>query len=518
MSSGSVRRVLVVGLDMGDGPLIRRWSREGRLPHLAALASSGAWFDLESTAEVLHTSTWPTFATGTLPGRHGVYYPYQPTPGRQLARHIGPDQYGAPTFWGLADVEARRCLVYDIPETFPEPAFRGRAIFDWGTWAWYGEPSAQPLPLKEELRSRFGPYPLGFEAKKLGLRHPDHIEQRLLRSVDYKCTTARWLLDADEWDLAVVGFCETHPAGHYLWPAGVSAVDGADDGLFRPLLNIYAAVDRSLGVLRESLPSDAALLVVSGDGVRPNHTGWHLVPIVLERLGYSSSTRAAVAPDPRPPSFLQRAKRRAAAAARRRIASSLPWRVRDRLGVWVQTRAIDWTRTRAFTLPTDLEGCIRINVKGREPHGIVEPGVEYTDLCDEIRGRLEELVNPATGAPAVRRVWTRNRIFSGPRQEELPDLIVTWNDEAPLVAVRSPRVGLVEAVNPDSRPGTHSTSGFLVAEGPGIAQGCQGHGHLSDVAPTVMDLLALTRPRHMDGKPLEFFARTSDRAAREADS
>jgi predicted AlkP superfamily phosphohydrolase/phosphomutase len=192
--------------------------------------------------------------------------------------------------------------------------------------------------------------------------------------------------------------------------------------------------------------------------------------------------------------------------------------VRDRLGVWVQTRSIDWSRTRAFTLPTDLEGCIRINVKGREPHGIVEPGVEYTDLCDEIRGRLEELVNPATRAPAVRRVWIRNRIFSGPRQEELPDLIVTWNDEAPVVAVRSPRVGLVEAVNPDGRPGTHSTSGFLVAAGPGIPQGCRGHGHLTDVAPTVMDLLALTRPRHLDGKPLESLARTPDRPAHEAGS
>ena len=87
-------RVLAIALDMGDGPLIQHWSRRGRLPHLAALAASGGWLDLESTAAALHTSVWPTFATGTLPGRHGVYYPYQPTPGQQLARHIGPDQYG----------------------------------------------------------------------------------------------------------------------------------------------------------------------------------------------------------------------------------------------------------------------------------------------------------------------------------------------------------------------------------------------------------------------------------------
>ena len=495
-------RVLVVGLDMGDGALIRHWSGQGRLPHLAALASSGAWIDLDSTADVLHTSTWPTLATGMLPGRHGVYYPYQPTPGRQLARHIESDQYGAPTFWKLADEAGRRSVVYDVPETFPEAGFGGRAIFDWGTWAWYGEPSAQPQALKTHLLSRFGAYPLGFEAKRLGLSHPDNIKARLLRSVAYKQATFQWLLDDDAWDLAVVGFCETHPAGHYLWPAGVDGIDAADAARFDPLLEVYGAVDTAIGALRARLPRDTALMVVSGDGVRPNRCAWHLLPLVMERLGYTSSTRGTPPPDTRPPSFLQAVQRRAITSAKRRIAASLPWAVRDRLGVWLQTRAIDWSRTRAFTLPTDLEGCIRINLKGREPRGIVEPGAEYEDLCHDIRARLEELVNPVTDRPAVRRVWIRNEVFPGPRQEELPDVMVTWNAEVPLVSLRSARVPLIEGVNPDTRTGTHSPFGFLVAAGPGIPPGGQGRGHLTDVAPTVLEWLGLPRTSALDGKPL----------------
>ena len=169
----SPSRILVVGLDMGDGGLIRHWSRQGRLPRFADLISSGTWLELESTAQVLHTSTWPTFATGALPGRHGVYYPYQPQPGHQLAQHVEPNAYGRQPFWSLADAHGRRCLVYDIPETFPDPAFRGRAIFEWGTWAWYGKPSTQPTGLMKELKRRFGAYPLGLEAKQLGARLPD---------------------------------------------------------------------------------------------------------------------------------------------------------------------------------------------------------------------------------------------------------------------------------------------------------------------------------------------------------
>ncbi|MGH7931126.1 MAG: alkaline phosphatase family protein, partial [Candidatus Binatia bacterium] len=205
-----VNRVLVLSLDMADGDLIRHWSEQGRLPHFASLISSGTWIDLESTAEVLHTSTWPTFATGTLPGKHGVYFPYQPKPGYQLAQHVQADQYGAPTFWHLSDQLGCKCIVYDVPETFPEAGFQGTAMFDWGTWAWYGTPCAQPASLLKEVKSRFGRYPLGFEAKRLGARMPDVavLEKGLLRSLEYKRATAQWLLQRESWNLAVVGFCE----------------------------------------------------------------------------------------------------------------------------------------------------------------------------------------------------------------------------------------------------------------------------------------------------------------------
>ncbi len=115
---------------------------------------------------MLHTSTWPSFATGTLPGRHGVYYPFQPKPGHQQAQHVAAEQYGAPSFWSLADRLGKRCLVYDVPETFPEAGFKGRAIFEWGTWAWYGTRAAQPQQMLADIKERFGDYPLGMEAMR----------------------------------------------------------------------------------------------------------------------------------------------------------------------------------------------------------------------------------------------------------------------------------------------------------------------------------------------------------------
>jgi predicted AlkP superfamily phosphohydrolase/phosphomutase len=499
-----MNRVLVLALDMGDGELIRRWSGQGHLPHFRSLISSGTWVDLESTARVLHTSTWPTFATGVQPGKHGVYFPYQPKPGCQLAQHVQADQYGAHTFWHLSEQQGGRCVVYDVPETFPEADFRGKAIFDWGTWAWYGTPCAQPAALLKELKSRFGRYPLGFEAKRLGARIPDAkvMAAGLLRSVEYKRSTAHWLLQREPWNLAVVGFCESHPAGHYLWPADVDDINSAVDEEMAPLLRFYVALDRALGALADPFMSDTALLVVSGDGVCANRCAWYLLPAVLERLGYTCPIVVEGNGRGAPRSLVGRAKGLLSPHARRRIANFLPWWLRDRLGAHEQAANIDWSKTRAFTLPTDLEGCIRINLRGREPYGIVEPGRQYEELCEEIRARLLELTNPNDGMPAVRHVWIRNEVFPGDRQEQLPDLIVTWNNKMSFKSIASPRFGSVEGENADLRPGTHSPYGFLLAAGAGVPSRLRGSGSLVDVAPTVMKVLGLTPPDSFDGVPL----------------
>lgn len=499
----TLNRLLVLPLDMADGDLIRYWSGQGLLPHFASVISSGTWVDLESTSQVLHTSTWPTFATGVHPGKHGIYFPYQAKPGCQLAQHVKADQYGAQTFWHLADQQGCRCVIYDVPETFPESGFRGKAVFDWGTWAWYGTPCAQPAVLLKNLKSRFGRYPLGFEAKRLGARMPQLtvMEQGLLRSVEYKRSTTQWLLKQQPWDLAVAGFCEPHPAGHYLWPADVDSVHGANEDQMAALLRFYVALDRALGALVDDLPGDTALFFVSGDGVCPNRCAWYLLPAVLERLEYTCAFMSDHGTGA-PRSLVGRAKGLMSAQVRRRIANLLPWWVRDKLGARTQAANIDWSKTRAFTLPTDLEGCIRINLKGREPQGIVEPGREYSDLCEEIRARLMELTNPVMGTRAVRKVWIRNEVFPGERQEQLPDLIVTWNNEAPFKSLASPRFASIEGDNADPRPGTHSSVGFLLAVGAGVPSGFQSSGRLVDVAPTVMKLLGLTAPANMDGVPL----------------
>lgn len=87
----------------------------------------------------------------------------------------------------------------------------------------------------------------------------------------------------------------------------------------------------------------------------------------------------------------------------------------------------DWTRTRAFSLPSDQHGWIRINLQGRERAGIVSPE-QYGDTCRQ----LEELMRCLSGEDG--RLLVREVIRTANSEEarfsKLPDLVVHWADSA----------------------------------------------------------------------------------------
>src|SRR5687768_13797415 len=90
-------RVLMIGVDAGDVDFIEAAGEA--LPNLRRVLATGRRFDLESTADVLTGSVWPTFYTGTLPGEHGVYHPIQWDPRAMRARRVSEDWLYCEPFW-----------------------------------------------------------------------------------------------------------------------------------------------------------------------------------------------------------------------------------------------------------------------------------------------------------------------------------------------------------------------------------------------------------------------------------
>ncbi len=496
-------KVIIVGLELGDGQLIHDWAAAGKLPGLERLRQEGLWGWLDTSAEQLHISAWPSIYTGTKPGEHGVYFTFQPTPGRQGYQRFHEGIYGQPSFWQLLDRAGRRCSVIDPPYAHPEAGFGGSFVYDWGTWAHYLKTGSVPAALLKKMENAVGEYPLGLEANDLGMEALDSadIAQRLVESIESKANANSWLLQTTSPDLLFTVFGESHVAGHYCWTPQLQSE--SQRNLDSPMLKVYQALDRAIDRLRREAGDDALFLVVSGDRVGPNNAGCHLLPEVLVRLGYFGAG-GVESSEPAPPAAFDPVKAlrdMLPKGFRKSLARMLPTGMRDKLAQRVDTADINWATTRAFCLPTDLEGCIRVNLKGREPQGIVEPGAEYEALLSDLSAQIMDLSDPATGRPIVKQVLRIDQLFPGPRRDYLPDLVVNWDMSQRITGAASPQVGTVNVPSPDPRPGTHTGPGFVLAAGPGVrpGQALQG-GNILDLAPTVMQYFGVTAPAHMRGR------------------
>ena len=84
---------------------------------------------------------------------------------------------------------------------------------------------------------------------------------------------------------------------------------------------------------------------------------------------------------------------------------------------------VDWSKTRAYAI--GLNG-LYINLKGREKSGTVE-AANRTGLMDEISAKLLQVIDPQTGAPAITKVFSRDKAYSSAGHDSIaPDLIVGY--------------------------------------------------------------------------------------------
>jgi predicted AlkP superfamily phosphohydrolase/phosphomutase len=152
----------------------------------------------------------------------------------------------------------------------------------------------------------------------------------------------------------------------------------------------------------------------------------------------------------------------------------------------------------AFALPSFLDGRIRINLRGRERDGIVEPS-QYEETCRTLETMLAECRDPRTGEPAaatIERASTANPMSLGSSES---DLLVVWRDVS--AALEHPRLGLIGPV-PLRRTGGHTRHGIAYLAAPDLEPGERGVRSSSDVAPTIADLLGAEPATRLTGKSL----------------
>jgi predicted AlkP superfamily phosphohydrolase/phosphomutase len=412
-------------------------------------------------------------------------------------RQFLPEHLSVDSIWNAIAQQGHRVALIDVPKALLARTSRTLQVAFWGEHEVRHPLTCWPPSLEQEVQQIAGKDPVG--VCDLTRQRPSELRRLkdgLIERATRRADLALAVLARGPWDLFVLNFTESHCAGHHLWAAhdpthpqyraAFRAVLGED-----PLLDVYRAIDRALGRIVEALGRDAFLLVLATHGMGPRYDASAALDSVLRRL-----------------EGIDIPKTSGRIETVRKMWLQLPGIVRRPFRRLVDSlydapRQRERATRKFFAIPTtDNCGGIRLNLRGREPKGLVEPGPPAHELCDWLERELLSLVNIATGAPVVTRILRGDLLFAGPFRDQFPDLVIEWNHDAPIPAVRSPRVGEFRVESPNPRTGDHRPKGLVLARSMDLApQALEGEMALVDLAPTLAARLGVTLSG-IEGKPI----------------
>ena len=162
---------------------------------------------------------------------------------------------------------------------------------------------------------------------------------------------------------------------------------------------------------------------------------------------------------------------------------------------------IDWSKTKAWG-DGGYYSRIFLNVRGREPQGIVDPA-DYENLRSELAAKIEAIPGP-DGNPIGTRILRPEDLYKF-RHGVAPDLMVYFGNLAWRSAGTVGRTSIYTFEN-DTGPddANHGQYGIFIARPPSGNPGQKlSNLEIQDVAPTVLRILDVPIPTDMEGKVIQ---------------
>ncbi|MDA8219264.1 MAG: alkaline phosphatase family protein [Dehalococcoidales bacterium] len=239
-------------------------------------------------------------------------------------------------------------------------------------------------------------------------------------------------------------------------------------------LRLYQDVDATIGKMLEAADEDTVVVVISDHGAK-TQTRHFDANDVLEQAGLLHYLPADQVPEQ--------------VEASKGLTGGMAKALKAYLGL----RRVDWGKTKAVA---QRSVHVYVNLKGRDPDGIVEPGEEYQQICRQVVEALYGYVDPESGRRPI-------ALALGPEDRRL-------------LGHYSNRSGdVIYAVQPDfgrehgqqlttASYGIGDLHGLFIMAGPGVKKGeiLERSVWLTDIVPTVCHLAKLPIPKQCEGAVL----------------
>jgi predicted AlkP superfamily phosphohydrolase/phosphomutase len=457
-------RVAVIGLDCATPQLLFRDFAD-ETPNIHALMERGMWGDLESITPPITVPAWACAMTGTTPGQLGIYgfrnrkdTTYE---GMSIAT---ANAITARAVWDELGARGLRSLLIGVPPSFPPP----KKFPGWRVGCFLTPPSAKswayPSELETEIVNELGDgNDYIFDIPDFRRAGYDEALDQVFRMTERRFRVGRKLATEKPWDFFMICEIALDRLHHVFWQHW-----DPRHPLYEPgneyesaFADYYRSLDVEVGRLLDVLPDDAITIVMSDHGARPMMGGFCFNDWLI-REGYLA-------------------------------VEAYPSHV-----IPFGDAVVDWTQTVAWG-DGGYYGRLFLNVKGREPHGIIDP-VRYEEVRDELIAKLEGAPGPE-GEPLGTKVMKPQDVYSEVRGVA-PDLLVYFGDLS-WRSVGSIGNRSIYTFENDTGPdgANHDRAGvFAMAGLPGQKTGETKGMNLVDVGPTILSLYGLDAPPDAVGR------------------
>ncbi len=488
------RKVAVIGWDGATRQVIERGINEGWLPTLKSFISNGSFLNLISTIPPATIPAWTSCFTGVNPGKHGYFDFTEMINGTYQIRFTNGSFRKFPAVWNWLTKAGAKSIVAGVPGTYPIEKINGIMISGF----------VSPLPGKitpeqvypQEIFPTVKDWGYG-GINESNIKEGWHLKTvtKLLERLKKKEQVILNLLENEEWDLFISVFNETDTVSHHFWMFWDESSPRYQDGFKEAIPTIYQYLDTILlKIIRiiEKKYNDCLILLVSDHGFQSSSKTVLYINNWLAQKGYLHfhSHKTPLLKD-----FALKV---------------FPYSLQTHLFKYFKGYAeklesrsrfsrIDWQNTSAFSEELDYFPSVRINLKGREPHGII-PEENYFEFVYHLCGELKKW-------QFIKEAHFREDLYKGPFTEKAPDIILQIKEDNGAIpcCVRSRGVDTFHILHPDEFQGVkgHGMNGHHKQEGIlCISEKINNNSaFIEDIASTIAGVMQIPCPP-LDGKPL----------------
>ena len=492
--------LILLGIDGAEPSVVRHWANKGVLPNFARFLKTGAFGKCRSSIHPLTPQAWTSIITGVGAGVHGIYDFGQREPNSYNMRLVTSKDRAAPAFWEIL-AGKKSVGVVNVPLSYPPDPVDGFFI------------SGMHTP-----KLSLGVYPPGLEKELEGYvidvmchwyKNTGDFLADVIEMCDQRHRLVLELAEKYNPDILFPVYIAADRIQHALWGKftkkhlerpGWCRDDG--DAIFR----IYKQMDDILGDYMEIADeTGASLMIISDHGFGDLKRDVYLNALLAKNglLAFDPKKIRAYTPieNPKAQDPTHDWQRDAFPDGPVEFGSDEDLKLGNVDPRYKTFDTVDWEKTKAYC--AGLFGNIWVNLKGREPKGIVTEE-QYENVRDRVIALLKELKDPEDNQPVADKVFKREELFTGPMAHLAPDILVQMRDYAYITRgstefLCNTVIGKV-AVN---HTGNHRLFGIIGLYGKHVRKGIELTGAtVLDVAPSLLYLLGAPIPQGLEGKPL----------------